>query len=107
MSKYHSTPTEVNGIRFDSKREANRWAELKLLERGHVITDLRRQVRYIIAPQTTVEGVKFTTKVYVADFVYHKDGKLVVEDVKGYRTQEYKLKRHLMALNYQILVVET
>jgi len=107
MNKYHAKKTVYDGITFDYKKEADRYAELKLLERGHVITDLRRQVCYIIAPACTVDGVKFSTEYYIADFVYHKGGKLVVEDVNGYRTNEYKLKRHLMALNYQIVVVET
>lgn len=108
MSKYHSTPTEVNGIRFDSKREANRWAELRLLERAGKIEKLKRQVKYLLIPSQYRDGKCIEREAsYIADFVYYKDGHLVVEDCKGFRTPEYKLKRKLMLERYDIRLVET
>ena len=108
MSKYHSTPTEVNGIRFDSKREANRWAELRLLERAGKIEKLKRQVKYLLIPSQYRDGKCIEREAsYIADFVYIKDGHLVVEDCKGFRTPEYKLKRKLMLERYDIRLVET
>ena len=108
MSKYHSTPTEVNGIRFDSKREANRWAELRLLERAGKIEKLKRQVKYLLIPSQYRDGKCIEREAsYIADFVYVKDGHLVVEDCKGFRTPEYKLKRKLMLERYDIRLVET
>lgn len=108
MSKYHSTPTEVNGIRFDSKREANRWAELRILERAGKIQKLKRQVKYLLIPSQYRDGKCVEREAtYIADFVYIKDGHLVVEDCKGFRTPEYKLKRKLMLQIYDIRLVET
>ncbi len=108
MSKYHSTPTEVNGIRFDSKREANRWAELRLLERAGKIEKLKRQVKYLLIPSQYRDGKCIEREAsYIADFVYVKDGHLVVEDCKGFRTPEYKIKRKLMLQLYDIRLVET
>ena len=108
MSKYHSTPTAVNGIRFDSKREANRWAELRLLERAGKIEKLKRQVKYLLIPSQYRDGKCIEREAsYIADFVYIKDGHLVVEDCKGFRTPEYRLKRKLMLQLYDIRLVET
>lgn len=108
MSKYHSTPTEVNGIRFDSKREANRWAELRILERAGKIQKLKRQVKYLLIPSQYRDGKCIEREAsYIADFVYIKDGHLVVEDCKGFRTPEYKIKKKLMLQLYDIRLVET
>lgn len=108
MSKYHSTPTEVNGIRFDSKREANRWLELRMLERAGKIEKLKRQVKYLLIPSQYRDGKCIERECsYLADFVYVKDGHLVVEDCKGFRTPEYKIKRKLMLQLYDIRLVET
>lgn len=108
MSKYHSTPVEVDGIRFDSKREANRWFELRMLERAGKIEKLKRQVKYLLIPSQYRDGKCIERECsYLADFVYVKDGHLVVEDCKGFRTPEYKLKRKLMLERYDIRLVET
>lgn len=102
-NKYHNRKTSVDGIRFDSKKEANRYIELKLLERAGVIKDLRRQVPYVIINKSRYgRAIK-----YVADFVYLENGQLVVEDVKGVRTPVYKLKKRLMAERFGIEVKET
>lgn len=69
-SKYHATKTVVDGITFDSKKEAKRYAELKLLERAGAIRDLRRQVRYELISAFDVPGKHYRPTSYVADFVY-------------------------------------
>lgn len=98
----------MNGIRFDSKREANRWAELRILERAGKIQKLKRQVKYLLIPSQYRDGKCIEREAtYIADFVYIKDGRLVVEDCKGFRTPEYKLKRKLMLERYDIRLVET
>lgn len=92
MSKYGNIKTTTSdGITHDSIKEANRWCELKLLERAGVISDLRRQVKFELLPK---QG-KSRAVHYIADFVYIKDGKQIVEDVKGFRTKEYKLKNNV------------
>ena len=93
MNKYHNRVVEVDGIRFDSRREAHRWRELRLMERVGLITELRRQVPFELIPKSRHgRAIK-----YIADFVYRKDGEQVIEDAKGYRTDVYRLKRRMMA----------
>ncbi len=103
MNKYRNKKTVFDGVPFDSKREAARYAVLKLLERGKVITDLQMQVPFILAPSVIVAGRKKPPLKYIADFVYMENGKQVIEDVKGVLTDVYVIKRHLMMVNgYEI-----
>lgn len=110
MNKYHNKKVVVNGLKFDSKREAARYRDLQLLERAGQIKDLRRQVRYMLAPSVYDDDGKCIERcaTYVADFVYHdKAGNLVVEDCKGLRTDAYILKRKWMLKEYGIRILET
>lgn len=111
VNKYHNKRVIVDGQSFDSRREANRYKDLCFLERAGLISNLQRQVVYILTPtQYDANGVKIhglDRSFYRADFVYHQDGKLVVEDCKGYRTDVYKLKKKLMYEKYGILIKET
>lgn len=118
-NKYHNKKTYTSdGILHDSKREANRWAELCLLQRAGKISELDRQVRFELIPaqyeeiytgefyqrgarkgEPKLERVCLEKSlVYVADFVYidNDTGEKVVEDSKGERTKEYVIKRKLM-----------
>jgi hypothetical protein len=104
--KYKNQPTELDGHRFDSKREANRYAELKLLQMGGKVRGLKRQVRFRI----DVHDEHICD--YIADFCYEelrKDGLWwsVVEDVKGMKTEVYKLKRRLMLAVHNVQILET
>lgn len=110
MSKYNSKKTVVDGQIFDSKKEANRYKELRLLEKAGEIKDLRTQVKFKLIPAQRDEA---TGKVierecsYKADFVYYEeDGETVVEDVKGFRTKEYIIKRKLLLYQYGIRIRE-
>lgn len=106
-SKYHARKTCVDGIAFDSKREADRYLVLKSMEEDGAIENLRRQVRYELVPAFDVDGRHYRPVYYVADFVYVEDGKEVVEDVKGMRTDVYKLKSKLFARRYGKVIKET
>lgn len=106
-SKYHAKKTVVDGITFDSKREADRYLVLKSMEEDGTIEDLRRQVRYELIPAFDVDGRHYRPVFYVADFVYVEDGKEVVEDVKGMRTDTYRLKSKLFARRYGKAIRET
>lgn len=87
----------VDGIVFDSRAEAFRYAELKFLERAGAITNLRLQVPFELVPAYTWRGKKVRASTYLADFVYlTTDGEEVVEDVKGAITQLYSLKKKLL-----------
>lgn len=97
----------MDGITFDSRREADRYIVLKGMEEDGAIGDLRRQVRYELIPAFDVDGRHYRPVFYVADFVYVEDGKEVVEDVKGMRTDVYKLKSKLFARRYGMSIKET
>lgn len=100
-SKYRNVKTTRFGQVFDSKKEANRYLELRsLLEQGE-IKNLRRQVKYPFVLNSV------TVATYIADYVYEdRYGNEIVEDVKGFRTREYKIKRKLMLALYNIEVKE-
>ena len=108
FKKFGNIPAEYDGIRFDSQREMARYAALKLLEKGGMIRDLRRQVRI---PLHGRDGpLRFPSKrtaVYVADFVYFDipKGVEVIEDSKGFETAEFKLKRAILAAQGITVVV--
>lgn len=105
--KYHARKTTVDGIVFDSRKEADRYLVLKGMEEDGSISDLRRQVRYELVPAFDVDGKHYRPVYYVADFVYVEDGKAVVEDVKGMRTDVYRLKSKLFARRYGMSIRET
>ena len=112
MNKYGAKKTVVNGERFDSKKEAERYKQLRLMERAGIITGLQRQVRYLLLPTRYDDAGKaiIHSAVYIADFVYYRNDDLVVEDVKGYRKGPaynlFTLKKKLMYDKYGILVDE-
>lgn len=107
VAKYHNRITRRNGNTYDSAKEARRHAELLLLEKAGAIQELQRQVRYTLLPVQRVEGkVVERACTYIADFVYTENGAVVVEDVKGYRTPEYIIKRKLMLYIHGIRVRE-
>lgn len=98
MTKYRNHKTVIDGITFDSKREAARWRELTLLEKAGYIRGLSRQVSYELAPGVKFEGAKRAQPPLrlIVDFQYtHKD-RLVLEDVKGVVTTAFTIKRHFL-----------
>jgi hypothetical protein len=100
LSKYGNQKT--NG--YASKKEAKRAFDLKLMERAGLISQYREQVRFELVTKQEGEQALY----YVADFVYRdKDGKAVVEDAKGMRTQAYIIKRKLMKFIHGITILET
>jgi|SRR5579885_1746013 len=99
-SKYRSKKVKENGRTYDSKHEFNRHKEnLKREERGEISS-----LRYHVIYPLEVNGVLITE--YEADFVYMENGKLIVEDAKGFPTPEYVIKRNLMKAIYGIEIRE-
>lgn len=117
-SKYGNRKVKYKGEWFDSQHELDRYLELLLLERAGEITDLRRQVKYplipaqrepdTIGPRGGVhKGKLIEPEVsYIADFVYEQDGREVVEDAKGFKTDAYLLKRRMMLYLHGIRIRE-
>ena len=101
MNKFNSRRTEVDGIVFDSKKEAARYSELKILVKAGQIQNLELQVEYPMIVN------KHKVCSYRADFRYVENGKSVVEDVKGVRTALYILKKKLLRACYGIDICET
>ena len=99
--KYGNKKIVVDGIKFDSQKEAARWRALKLIEKAGLIVDLRRQVRIPLMGQNGPITFKPSNRkaVYIADFVYFDvpKGVEVIEDAKGVQTPEFKLKRAILA----------
>lgn len=125
MNKYHSKKTRLSdGTVFDSRKEARRWQQLRLLESRGEIQDLKRQVEYELVPNQYEIVERYSDKTgkrlkdekrlaerrvcYVADFVYTKDGEIVVEDTKSpvTRTKDYIIKRKLMRHIHGIVIQE-
>lgn len=108
--KYHNKKTVYDGIKFDSKKEATRYCELKQLERAGVIKELRLQPRYILQEKYEINGRKERAITYIADFEYYDNEKqkIVVEDVKSpaTKTQVYRIKKKLFEKRYNIEVTE-
>ena len=109
MSKYNAQKTTVDGITYDSRKEAQRAQELRLMLKAGIISNLREQVPYELIPAQKNEYGKVIERavIYKADFVYDdENGKTVVEDVKGVRTKEFVIKRKLMLYEYGIRIRE-
>lgn len=119
--KYHNSKITVDGITFDSRKEAGRYRELKLLERAGEISDLQLQKEFELIPAQyeTIErygksgkrlkdGRKCIEKAvkYIADFVYTEKGQTIVEDTKGFKTKDYIIKRKLMLYVHGIKIRE-
>lgn len=98
-TKYRNKKVVVEGITFDSRKEAMRWVQLRQMQEHGRITDLQRQVVFQLAPSVLLHG-EFRRKkalTYTADFSYTDEGgNLVIEDVKGLQTKEFRIKAHLM-----------
>lgn len=104
--KYRNTKTVIDGIEFASKREAKRYSELKLLERAGEIKALGLQVPFQLIEPMRICGKHHRAIIYIADFVYCQDGRRVVEDVKGFKTDVYNIKKRLMKSVHNIEIKE-
>lgn len=104
-SKYKNEKIMYQGEEFDSKKEFEYYLILKDREKRKEITQLSRQVPFEIQPDfVTPEGKKIRAILYYADFVYYENGIMHIIDVKGFRTEVYKLKKKLLA--YQGYYIE-
>ena len=107
MAKYKNKKDFVDGHTFDSKKEAKRYYELRLLEKAGKITNLRMQVKFVLIPSQKIDGKVVEREcAYKADFVYQENGQTVVEDTKGFRTRDYIIKRKMMLYIHGIRIKE-
>lgn len=104
-SKYRAKKTVVDGITFDSKKEADFYCELKMLKMGGVVKDFERQHKFILQEGFRHRGKAERAIAYIADFVIeYSDGHIEVVDVKGMRTDVYKLKRKLLLYRHPDMI---
>ncbi len=105
--KYNARSVVIDGIRFPSKREGDRWLALKLRVVLGEITELERQVSYQLAPSVKILGEKRARPAlrFTADFRYVEGGKTVVEDSKGFADTAFRMRQHLMKSVHGVDVV--
>ena len=108
-NKYHNRKTKG----FDSAKEWRRNQELEIMQRAGEISELNRQVPFILMPsytitdETTKQGFRTVREIrYIADFTYIKNGKRIIEDVKGMQTEVFKIKRKLLERKIALGVIE-
>ena len=109
--KYHNKKTVADGIKFDSRLEAERYAQLKILERAGVIRDLELQPEYELIPSFKKDGKTWRKTVYKADFRYilAEGDRIIIEDVKGSTaviTDVFRLKQKLFEYRYPELTIK-
>lgn len=101
MNKFRAVKTIVEGIKFDSKGEARRFCDLKILERVGEISELSLQPEFVLQEAfVDSDGKKQRPVKYRADFKYLENGKWIVEDFKGVQTAEFRLKKKLFLKRY-------
>lgn len=107
-NKYGNVKVEVDGVKYDSKKEAKRSAELETQQKLGIISNLERQVKFVLQPSFKFAGHTIREIAYVADFVYMENGNKVVEDVKSRATMTpiYKLKKKMMMYVHGVEVHE-
>ena len=105
--KYKNKKTIVDDIQFDSKLEAKRYNELKLLEKSGKIKELKLQPSFELIPSFKKNGKTFRKAIYKADFSYidTETGETIIEDTKGYVTELYKLKKKIFEYKFQNLTI--
>lgn len=108
MSKYYSRKVIIDGIKFDSKKEGNRYLELKLLLKAGKIRDLELQKKFELLPKYKINNKTIRAISYIADFVYWDISKneMIIEDTKGFKTEVYKMKKKLFEYKYGIEIKE-
>ena len=109
--KYHNKKTVADGIKFDSRLEAERYAQLKMMERAGVIRDLELQPEYELIPSFRKDGKTWRRTVYKADFRYilAEDDRIIIEDVKGSTaviTDVFRIKQKLFEYRYPELTIK-
>ena len=104
QNKFKNKKIIIDGIKFDSKKEGYYYVYLKELEKTNKISNLQLQVKYELQPKFKYDNKTYRSITYIADFVYEENGKTIVIDVKGFKTDVYKLKKKLLLYNYPNII---
>ena len=103
MNKYHNRKVQIDRYVFDSVKEGQRYRELALLEKAGEISELELQPKFLLQESFRKNGKTFMKIEYIADFKYTENGKTIIEDVKGIKTDVFKLKQKLFEYKYKDL----
>lgn len=103
MNKYKNKKVQIDMYVFDSIAESRRYKELALLEKAGEIENLQLQPKFLLQESFKKNGKTYRKIEYIADFIYEEKGKVIVEDVKGMETKEFKIKRKLFEYKYPSL----
>jgi len=104
--KYKNKKCEYATKTFDSIKEKNRYVVLKMMEKNGLINNLRTQVKFELQPKFKINNKNIREITYIADFCYTKNNEQIIEDVKGFRTELYKLKKKMFEYKYQVEISE-
>lgn len=100
-SKFRNEKTVIDGIVFDSKKEANYYKELQMLKKAGIVTDFELQPKFVLQPSYYKDGKKIQPITYKADFkVCYSDGRIEIVDTKGFETQVFKIKKKMLEYLY-------
>lgn len=100
-NKYGAKKLEIDGHKFDSKKEAYRYCELKLLLKANEISELELQPKFRLQEGFNYKNERLRPVDYIADFKYKdSDGTIIVEDTKGYKTKDYIIKKKWFLKQY-------
>lgn len=100
MNKYKNKKVQIDMYVFDSIAESRRYKELALLEKAGEIENLQLQPKFLLQESFKKNGKTYRKIEYIADFMYEEKGQVIVEDVKGMETKEFKMKRKLFEYKY-------
>lgn len=99
--KYNAKKTEIDGITFDSQKEADYYCQLKLLKKSGKIKDFALQPKYELQPAFEKDGKKFRPITYIADFlITYNDGSTEIVDIKGIETKDFRLKKKMFEYRF-------
>jgi len=92
VNKYNARKVKIDGYTFDSQREAQRYGELKLMEKAGEIKELVVHPGFLLQEGFQYQGKSYQPIIYIADFIYMENGKTILEDVKGVETPDFRMK---------------
>lgn len=101
MAKYGNIKVQIDGKTFDSQLEARRYRVLVFMQRAGEISGLTLQPKFLLQEGFMHNGKKILPIYYVADFKYHRNGLMVIEDTKGHRTKDFLLKKKMLLYKYR------
>ena len=106
QNKYSNNKVQIGRYVFDSTLEGKRYKQLALMEKAGTIKNLRLQVPFLLQDSFKKNGKTYKAIKYIADFVYEENGKVIIEDTKGIKTDVFKIKQKMFEYKYPELTIK-